>query len=86
MMMSRAIMTTKMKLESVSKPSQWASVLMGSGKMAMMAKAKGRRSQASEIRIDIEFLRRLRMMKTSSINAAIDTSIWMLVMMITSYT
>ncbi len=48
-----AMMTTKRKLEKVSKPSQEAKAAKGSGKMAMMMKTKGKRSQAREILIDM---------------------------------
>lgn len=72
---------TKMKLERVSKPSEWASCSRGFGKIAIMIKARGRRSQAIELLIDIEFLRRPKNIRKRSMSAAIDTSIWILVML-----
>ena len=73
-------MMTNMKLARVSKPSQLAKASSGFGKIAMMMKTKGRRSQAMEFLMDIEFLRRLRKMRTRRMRAAMETSIWMLVM------
>lgn len=74
-MINRAIMTTKIKLERVSKPSEWASCSRGSGKMAMRMKTKGRRSQAIEFLMDIELRRRLKKMRARRTSAATKTSI-----------
>lgn len=81
---NRAIMITKMKLERVSNPSMWANCSRGSGKIATTIKRSGRRSQVTELLIDIKFLRRLKSIKKRSTRAAIDTSIRMLVMLIPS--
>ena len=75
-----AMIITKIKLESVSKPSRWANCSRGSGKMAIIMKTRGRRSQAIELLIDMEFLRRLKKIRMRRIRAAMDTSIWILVM------
>lgn len=53
--MSDPIMTRKMKLAKVSKPSQLARVARGSGKMATMRQITGRRSQATELLTENEF-------------------------------
>ena len=73
--MSRAIMTTKMKLDRVSKPSQLAKISSGPGKMAIMMKMSGSESQAMEWRMDMRFLVRLKMIRISRMIAAIEISI-----------
>lgn len=78
--MSRAMMARKIKLERVSKPSHWDKVVSGSGKIAIKINATGNSSQARELLIDMEFFRRLRIIKINKISAAMDISIWMLVM------
>ena len=75
MISSKPIMMTKMKFARVSNPSQLAKASRGFGKMAMMMKTRGRMSQAMEFLMDMEFLRRLRKMRTRRMRAAMDTSI-----------
>ena len=74
-MSKRAIVITKIKLEGVSKPREWARKSIGPGKMAIIIKAKGRSNQATDIFTDMEFLRRLLMIKMRRMRAAIETSI-----------
>lgn len=73
--MSIAMMTTKRKLASVSKPSQLAMISSGVGNMAMRIKISGRESQAMECRMDIRFLARQRSMRISRTIAAMKNSI-----------
>ncbi|MDO4398746.1 MAG: hypothetical protein Q4C24_00400 [Candidatus Saccharibacteria bacterium] len=75
MIMSRAMITMKMKLERVSNPSHLEKEVSGSGKIAMMTKITGSRSQARELLMDIEFFLRLRTIKTKRTSAAMDISI-----------
>ena len=85
MMISRAMMATKMKLARVSKPSHLAKASIGEGKMAMMMKTRGRRSQAMEFLMDMRFLAKQMMMRINKMMAAIDISIWRLVMTLNPY-
>lgn len=71
----RAIIMTKIKLERVSKPNQWAKESMGSGKIAIRIKTSGRRSQVREILIEMEFRRRLKKIMMRRISAARENSI-----------
>ena len=69
---SRAMATRKMKFASVSKLSQWASSVSGSGKIAINAKIIGRRSHAMEFLMDIELcLREIIMMMNSAMAAMV---------------
>ncbi len=81
MTIRRAIIATKMKLARVSKPSHLANASIGDGKMAMIMKTRGSKSQAMECLIDIRFLVRQMIMIINRMMAAIDISIWRLVMM-----
>ncbi len=74
-----AMMTTKMKLENVSKPSQVDRLAKGSGKIATMMKMRGKRSQAREILMDIWLRFRAKRMKKRRVRAAIVISICRLV-------
>ena len=71
---NKAIMTTKMKLARVSKPSQLAKSANGPGKMAITMKAMGSKSQATEFLMDIELRLRERTMMISRIIAAMAIS------------
>ena len=79
---SKAIDTKKMKFAKVSNPSQLARVVSGSGKIAIIIKTMGSRSQAIELRIDILFLAKLVMTIISNISAEKIISIWMLLIFI----
>ena len=75
------IISTKRKFEKVSKPSMVAKSVRGSGMMAIIIKARGRRSQATEILIDIEFLLIQKAIKRKRMIAEMIISICRLVMM-----
>ena len=76
---SKAIITTKMKLARVSKPSQLAKDCKGPGKIAMIIKMIGSKSQVMELRIDKLFLASPIIIMINNIVAAIAISIWRLV-------
>ena len=80
----RAMVTRKMKLASVSNPSQWANSVRGSGKIAIKAKMIGRISHVIEFLIDIELRLRQTIITMKRTIAAIVISIWMLVMVFSS--
>lgn len=71
----RAIVIRKMKLASVSNPSQCASPVSGSGKMAISANRIGSSNQAIEFLIDIELRFRQTIIMMKRIIAAIVISI-----------
>ena len=65
----------KIKLENVSNPSQLENLARGSGKMAIIRKTIGRRSQAIELLIDMVFFLRDMIIKINNKMVAIDISI-----------
>lgn len=69
----------KMKLERVSKPSQLDNVASGSGKMAINKKTIGSKSQVMKLLVEIRFFLRETMIKANNRIAAMDISIWILV-------
>ena len=69
----------KMKLERVSKPSQLDNVASGSGKMAINKKTIGSKSQVMKLLVEIRFFLREIMIKANNRIAAMDISIWILV-------
>ena len=83
---NRAIVTRKIKLARVSNPSQWASSVMGSGKIAIMANMIGNKSQAIEFLMDIELCLRQIIIIIKRMEAAIVISIWRLFTMFLSET
>ena len=73
-------MIRKIKFEKISNPRKCDKSSMGFGKTAMIRNTIGRRSQAMEFLMDIEFLRRLSMIIRKKNNDAIDIKICNLVM------
>ncbi len=71
--------TTKKKLDGASNPSQPENLASGSGKMAIIRQASGRRSQAREFLMDKEFFFKKIKIKANEKTAATDISIWRLV-------
>ena len=82
---SRAIATKKIKLARVSKPSQLANAVSGSGKMAIRMNASGRISQAIEWRIVMRFFARLKIIRNSRMIAAMRISICSFSMLFSPY-
>lgn len=72
----------KMKLERVSKPSQLDNAVSGSGKMAISKKTIGNRSQAMELLVEMWFFFNEAIIRINNKTAAIDISIWMLVIFV----
>lgn len=73
------IMTRKIKLDKVSKPSQLARAARGSGKMATTRQMIGRRSQATELLMEKEFFLRDIIMTINRTMAATAISSWILI-------
>ena len=71
----RAIITTKIKLEKVSKPRVFAKFSNGSGNKAMIINTTGSKSHATEFFTDMEFFLRQKIIIMSRINAAMLISI-----------
>lgn len=74
-MIKRAIITTKIKLEKVSKPRVFDRFSNGSGNRAMIINTTGNKSHATEFFTDMEFFLRQTTMIMSKINAAMLISI-----------
>lgn len=74
------MITTKIKFEKVSKPSQLEKLVSGPGKIAMMINTIGKSSQATEFLTEIELRFRPVVIRISSNMAAIIISICRLVM------
>lgn len=72
---NRPIIIRKMKLERTSNPRVCESESMGPGKIAMIKNARGSSNQATEFLMDMEFLRRLKIIIAKRMIEAIAISI-----------
>ena len=79
MMMRSAMITTKMKLEKVSKPSHLENAVRGSGKIEIMRKTIGSKSHAMELLMEMVFFLSETMISSSRRMVATIISICRLV-------